>query len=188
MGATRRSVAFRELRVSRLEALHEMAYLRIFLEWERFLEEAFLRTLCGYVSSQYTPQFTPGRVQCGTLAGARVALYEGKDYLLWHNPGVTARRARRWFVDCPMELATLSSQARLEWLAAVRHRVAHGSTDARRKLDAATMGLAGRRYRGSSAGRFLRDWDTTGASPRRWLGSAALELVSLARQIATEPP
>jgi hypothetical protein len=173
-----------ELSAPRLEALHEMAYLRIFVEWEQFLEATFLRMMCGYESSLYVPSFAPGRGRQGTIAAAQAALFGGRDFLLWHNPGRVRDRGSDWFVRGPHELVVGSNLTRLEWFASVRHRVAHASEDARRKLDAATIGLAGRRYRGSSAGRFLRDWDASASPPARWLHSIGDELSNLARQIS----
>ena len=182
-GAPRGSVAFRELKPSRLEALHEMAFLRVFVEWENFLEASFLRTLCGYVSPLYTPAFTPGSARQPTLAAAELALLAGNQYLLWHNPVTTVSRAKKWFIGAPHELVILSNLARLEWFAWVRHAVAHRSDDSKRKLDLATGNLAGRRYAGSSAGRFLRDWDPQSHPQTRWLHSITAELVALSGQI-----
>jgi hypothetical protein len=183
-GARKGSVVYRELRLSRLEALHEMAYLRIFVAWEVFLEATFLRTQCCYETPLYTPTFAAGKARQPSLAAAQLALYAGQQYLLWHNPNSTVARAREWFISCPHEHVILSNVSRLEWFAAARHAIAHGSADALRKFDQASIGLAGRRYPGSSAGRFLRDWDQTVVPPRRWLHSIADELVGLAGQIA----
>jgi hypothetical protein len=183
-GARRGSTIYRELRLSRLEALHEMAYLRIFVAWEVFLEATFLRTQCGYESPLYSPVFVVGRSREPTLSAAQIALYGSQQYLLWHNPNSTVARARLWFDRCPLEHVILSNLSRLEGFAAVRHVIAHGSADARQKFDAAAIGLAGRRYPGSSAGRFLRDWDHTAVPRRRWLNSIADELSGLAGQIA----
>jgi len=69
--ATPNSVAMRELRPSRLEALHELAFLRVFTTWESFVEETFLRMICGYVSSIYTPVFQQGKSKSATLADAK---------------------------------------------------------------------------------------------------------------------
>jgi len=44
------SALLAQLFPSRLETLYEMAYLRIFLAWEWFLEESFVRYLCGYAN------------------------------------------------------------------------------------------------------------------------------------------
>jgi hypothetical protein len=174
----------RELPLSRLEALHEMAYLRIFVQWETFIEATFLRMMCGYESSLYAPQFVFGKNRQSTLRDAQSALFGSKDFLLWHNPRLVRDRARDWFTLAPHELVAVSNFTRLEWFAAVRHRIAHGSTDARHKLDLATIGLCGRRYSASSAGRFLRDWDTSVSPPQRWLHSIGDELGNLAVQIA----
>src|SRR4051794_31969902 len=75
--SSRHSRPYRELALSRLEALHEMAYLRIFLEWENFLEASFLRMMCGYDSPLYSPEFTAGKSSQKSLADAQLALYEG---------------------------------------------------------------------------------------------------------------
>jgi len=53
--AEKGSVAWKELGRGRLEALYEMAYLRLFIAWELFLEESFLRYLCGYLASGPLP-------------------------------------------------------------------------------------------------------------------------------------
>jgi hypothetical protein len=182
-GAAKGSVIYRELRLSRLEALHEMAYLRVFVEWENFLEASFLRMQCGFESPLYKPVLAAGCTRPRTLVDAQAALYGSQQYLLWHNPHRTVARAQKWFVGCPHEVVTLSNISRLEWFGAVRHGIAHRSDDAASKLDAATIGLVGRRYRGSSAGRFLRDWDAGTTPDARWLQSIAAELVGLANQM-----
>ena len=141
-GAPKGTVAYRELQPPRLEALYEMAYLRVFVAWESFLEASFLRTLRGYESPIYAPVFAPCRSRQRTLAEARRSLYGVRDYLLWHNPKLTMRRAQHWFIDSPHETVILSSLTRLEWFAAVRHRIVHAPDDTRQKLDDATLGLA----------------------------------------------
>jgi hypothetical protein len=178
------SVARRELRQSRLEALHEMAYLRIFIAWEAFLEATFLRMMCGYDSNTYTPAFAAGQGRQATLAHARLAMLDGRQYVLWHNPKHVRKRSAGWFIAGPHEVVIDSNLTRLEWFAAVRHRIAHGTEDTRASIDTATINLGGRRYPGSSAGRFLRDWDTSSSPPSRWLSSIGHELRNVALQIA----
>jgi hypothetical protein len=166
---------------ARLEALYEMAFLRIFIEWEVFLEEAFLRYLCGYASrigpvNLLHPPFR-------TLADARNALLGGHDYLSWARPTTIQQRARAYVIGGTHELVIASAATRLEWFAAIRHRVAHASAFARSQLDLATVQLNGRRYRGASAGRFLRDWNTSRPVPERWIHTIASELKGFAKQI-----
>jgi hypothetical protein len=176
------SVLTASLTLSALEALYEAVFVRMFADWEVFLEETFLRMMCGYYSSCWTPVLVAPA--CRSLADAKAVLFAGKQFLLWWNPAVTVTRAQTYFVQGPHELVTSSSLARLDAFSRVRHRITHGSADARTKFDLATMSLAGRRYRGGLAGRFLRDLDTSATPPVRWLTSIAAELTSLSAQIA----
>src|SRR5260370_42213333 len=41
----------KEWSVVKLEALYELAYLRVFAAWEMCLEAVFYRSLCGYASA-----------------------------------------------------------------------------------------------------------------------------------------
>jgi hypothetical protein len=170
--------------VNRIELLYELAYLRMFIEWERFLEESFIRYLCGYHSRHGTCHAVAGGVLFASLAAAETALLNGRAYMLWHNPTHVAGRSRKFFNNGFHELVVSSNASRLEDLGAVRHRIVHDQDDARQKFDNATMGITGRRYRGARPGRLLRDWDRTASPPRRWLESFGIELTNLARQIA----
>lgn len=174
----------RQLHHSRVELLYELAFLRMFLAWEVFLEQAFLRYLCGYTSKHGMVVPKAGISLSPTLAHAEVTLLAGRDYVLWHNPVRVADRCQRMFGNCPIETVVRSSTARLEALAAVRHRIVHAQADARQKFDAATMAIAGRRYRGSRPGAFLRDRDVSNAPAVPWLIQLGQELQGLASQIA----
>lgn len=177
-----------ELRPPRLEALYEVAFLRIYLSWEVFLEESFTRLLCGYtvaapgVSRSGTP-FSLLRAAFPTLSDASRAILGGNPYVSWADPDKVIRRSRTFVRDGPHEMVLRSAGARLTALRDVRNRIAHPSVSARRDFDAATMALVGRRYRGSSPGRFLRDWGTTISPPQRMLTAVGRELVSLAAQV-----
>jgi hypothetical protein len=172
-----------EWHVTRVELLYELAYLRIFIEWELFLEQTFLRYLCGYLS-RGGQIFSPVSGSfCATLQAAEGTLLAGRPFALWHDPLRIINRARQFLTNCPHESVIGSHAARLVDLAAVRHRIVHGQSDAKQKFDLATLNLAGRRYRGARPGRFLRDWDNSGTTIRRWLSALGLELGNLAQQI-----
>lgn len=169
--------------VSRVELLYELAFLRIFIEWEVFLERTFLRYLCGYRSrsgAAFAP--TSGRY-CSSISSAQTLILGNRSYLLWHSPTSVATRARAHLALSPHETVITSATSQLTHMAAVRHRIAHGQEDAKAKFDAATMALVGRRYIGARAGRFLRDWDRSVAPNVRWLEALSNELASLATQI-----
>lgn len=178
------SLTRRHLHAGRLEALYEMAYLRVFVSWEAFVEQAFLRYLCGYASSSGTATLVPGGSFERTLSSAEAALLGTRQYVLWHKPSTVISRCRRFFATSAIDVVVSSHTSRLENLASVRHRIAHAQADARSNFDSATMALVGRRYRGSRPGAFLRDWDLGASPPVRWLETLSLELAGLAAQIA----
>jgi hypothetical protein len=179
------SITRRELRGTRIDVLYEMAYLRLFVGWEIFLEETFLRMMCGWSSPVYTPKLASPHNPFGTIASAKNALYDGRSYLLWHNPSAVHKRCTKWFQNGIHAQVIASNEARLEWFAAVRHRIAHGSDQVKGEMNAASVGLAGRRYPGAAAGRFLRDWhEAEPLQKERWLRSIADELGGLASQMS----
>lgn len=171
------------LHPARIESAYEMAFLRIFIAWEDVLEQSFIRYLCGYKSVTGTQAPATGVTFTGTVSAAESQLYAGSSYLLWHNPQHVINRSRKFFSNGLHEHICQSNFARLTDLASVRHRVAHGQDDSKSKFDAATMRLAGKRYRGSRPGPFLRDWDSSCSPPRRWLDVLAAEFVGLIGQI-----
>jgi hypothetical protein len=148
-----------ELTPARLELAYEIAFLRIFAEWETLLEEVTVRHMCGYTSSMYAPTFPPGIAVATTINAARITLLGGNRFVLWHDTGRNLRRVGRLLVGCPVETVTLSARTWLDDISAIRHRVAHRSDDARINFDSATLHLAAQRFRGSSAGNFLRSQD-----------------------------
>ena len=168
---------------ARLEMAYELAYLRVFVAWEDFLEESMLRYLCGYralhgqetlVAGNYSPHLT----------SARARLYGTRDFLLWHNPRKVIDRAKGYFSGSRHETVLASCEVRVGHFAAIRHRVAHahGGTE----FDQATMALAGRRYPGARPGRFLRELAPQLNPPGRRLEAIVAELRGLAFQIV--PP
>jgi hypothetical protein len=173
----------REWHVSRAELLYELAYLRIFIGWELFLEQTFLRYLCGYVSFTGIIYTSVTGAFCATLQDAEASVLRGQQFVLWHNPRAVIDRSRRFLAQCPHESIIASHTTRLTDLAAVRHRIAHGQRDARQRFDTATINLVGRRYRGARPGRFLRDWDRSVSPAQRWLNALGMELGNLAQQM-----
>lgn len=178
-----------ELRPARLEALYEVAYLRMFLSWETYLEESLTRLICGYSLG------APGLTLSGTafslvgpaiptLAAGTAVILGSAPYVSWADADKVIKRSRKFVNNGPHETILLSASPRLAWFTDVRNRIAHPSTSARLAFDQATMGLAGRRYRASSPGRFLRDWDTSVVPQQRRLLSIGDELANLAGQIS----
>ena len=169
----------------RLESLYELAFLRIYTSWEDFLEQTFLRYLCGYTCPGRTVVRTGNQPMIRTIADARNALYGGRRYILWHDPAkhLIQRSQKLLLSGCPHEDIARSSLSVLQGLASIRHRIAHLTTDSRTQFDNTTMGICGKRYPGGRPGRFLRDQDSSSPVPKRFFETTRQQLVGLAGQI-----
>jgi hypothetical protein len=178
----------REWSVVRLEALYELAYLRIFAAWEMCLEAVFYRALCGYSSAAGQEALVGGVPYYRNLAAAEIAAAGGKSYLLWHNPQIVIDRCKKFFQpgpghQCAQEIMLTSNFSQIAALASIRHRIVHDQRDAKQKFDKVTLALAARTYQGSRPGKFLRDWDKSGPPARRWLEVTSQELIGMIGQI-----
>lgn len=171
------------LRLTDLELTYELAFLRVFMEWEILLEESLLRLMCGFAHSNGQEPLVQAGSYRTKIADAEAALLGSRQYMLWHNPSHVITRAAGVFTNSRYEQIIASSQARLTHFSAIRHRIAHAQKDAAQKFDTASMSIAGRRYPASRPGRFLRDWQPASNPPTRWINVVCTELESLAVQI-----
>jgi hypothetical protein len=172
----------------RLEALYELAYLRVFAAWEMCLEALFYRSLCGYASAAGQEVLVAGRYY-PSVAAAESAVLGTRSYVLWHNPQHVIDRCQTFFRSgvpgCPSAQQSMiaSNFSYLVNLASIRHRVVHDQADAKRRFDAATRQIAARTYPSSRPGKFLRDWDTSKSPRQRWLEVVIAGLIALLGQI-----
>tara|TARA_R110002049_G_scaffold189736_1_gene358337 strand:- start:407 stop:1057 length:651 start_codon:yes stop_codon:yes gene_type:complete len=176
-------------RVTKLEDLYELAFLRVFVRWEICLEEVFLRSLCGYSSSAGVEVLTTGATHFRSINLAKTAVYGSNNYLLWHNPRTVINRIRGFIMPRSatnpgqQEYVISSYISRLEHFAAIRHRIAHGQEDAKNKFDRASLAIAGRTYLGSKPGRLLRD-PLPGVTPKQtYFETICSELCGLMSQM-----
>jgi hypothetical protein len=179
----------KEWNTIRLEALYELAYLRVFAAWETCLEAVFYRSLCGYASAAGQETLVSGGPYYPTLAAAESAVLSGKSYRLWHAPQQVIDRCQKFIKSgtpgCPavQENVISSNLTHLSNLSYIRHRVVHDQADAKRKFDAATLQIAARTYPASRPGKFLRDWDRSALPHRRWLEVTIAGLTALTSQM-----
>ncbi len=175
-----RSDIRRRVGSDQMAALYEMAYLSLFGYWENFIEECLERMLVGQGSASYQPTLiTPPRSQ--TLAAAHVRVLNGRSFQLWHDPGRAADRIASHISASPLETTLRSRQSELEGYSAVRHAIAHRSTDAKSKFEAATSSLCGVQF--GSPGEFLRSQDHSDSlNPVRWIRKISAALRSTAAQ------
>jgi hypothetical protein len=173
--------AYRELSIMRLEALYELAFLRIFVSWETFHSGTFCRYLCGYVSRLGRETLTHAAF-FPTLSQAHIAAKGAQKYLNWYDPYWIIKRCQKHMVNGLHEKMFAAAQTRLDYFTVIRHRIAH-SQSSRKDFDTATGKLSGKAYSASRPGRFLRDWDTDTSPPQRWIRTISDELNGYAGQV-----
>src|SRR6266436_4072685 len=81
-----RPMVRREFSSSRIEALYEMAYIRMFVAWEAFSEATVFRYMCGYISVRFGQENMVAGLYLPTINGAENTFLGGQNYFLWHNP------------------------------------------------------------------------------------------------------
>ena len=167
-----------DLRVSRVYLIYELAYLRVFNRWEIFLEETLIRYMCGYSFNGQVEIPVTG-VHHGNVNAARLHLYNGRAYLLWHDPTKAVQRANANLQNSRHTTVLHPSTLIVEQFATIRNRIAHDQRDAINKFDATCMALVGRRYPGSRPGIFLREWTQFASQNVRWLDRICYELAGL---------
>jgi hypothetical protein len=170
-----------EMTIRRLELMYEVAFLKMFASWEGFLQDVFLRYLCGY--RHRGGQLTPTTSFSRTLLDARSRVLGTGPFVLWHNPQSVLRRSRRFFNSGPHEVVIDSNRVRLSNFSAIRHHIAHEAEDTRSEFDTACMALCGKRFRGGRPGAFLRENFMVGMAPSSWIEEIGRDLCGLAGQI-----
>lgn len=141
--------------LSRRDSMTELAFLRLYLAWEGFLEEAFLSYLLGL-----EPPHGRGPVRFANpptwRAAHELVLPESRDYAVW-DASTVIRRAERFFRDGrPFSAALRSQQSALDEIRKLRNAVAHRSTSSHEKFkDVARDRLKGTLPPGLSVGGFL---------------------------------
>jgi hypothetical protein len=172
------------LTLTGLELSYQLIFLKVFLLWENSIEQIFYRLLCGYGSNSGVEPLKPGVSFSKSIDDSEQIILGGADYTLWHNPAALLRKSDRYFDPQTSYFRGViaANTASLTLYANIRHRIAHSQSHAQAKFDAATMTLAGRRYPGSSAGKFLRD-NSTGVPPKQWLNYIIDDLYDVMHQL-----
>jgi hypothetical protein len=150
----RRSGGFRNLRRRTIYLITELAFLQIFLAWEDFLEESFVRYMCGgKAASGYRPNLY---VSPSCLDHAYDILRGQKAFIEWSNAGEVLRRARLFFRDGePYDPAIAGALQEFEEMRILRNGIAHHSATANGQFENLARALLGYRPRGLVPGLLL---------------------------------
>lgn len=120
---------------NRRDQLVEMAFLRVFLAWEVFVEESFVLYLAGQSPprGKAPPRFA---FPPNSRIAAEWVIPEGRSYAGWTVPHHVSNRAERFFRDGrPFATVLRNNQTALEESRTIRNAIAHKSMAARDKFE-----------------------------------------------------
>ena len=121
----------------------EAAVLKLFIAWERFLEQSFLNYLMGAPSitgATVTRYLAPT-----SMHHAHQVLVGTQRYVDWGNPAVVKRLSQLYFdAGHPYETALAAVQSDLSDLRAIRNAAAHLSTSTSDQVDKVALRRLGR--------------------------------------------
>ncbi len=137
-----------------LEMIVEMAYLRIFVSWESFLEESFIRYATGAIPpSGHAPNTL---IHPQNIGHALELVLSGRDYISWNSASEVIQRSTLYFQDGePYRSALEPAITDLDEMNIIRNRIAHKSVKSKSKFNSFIRRKFGHSVRGMTAGRLL---------------------------------
>jgi len=137
-----------------LEMIVEMAFLRIFVSWEGFLEGSFIRYATGAIPpSGYMPNTL---IHPQNLRHASGLVRSGRDYVNWNSASEVIRRSSLYFQDGePYRSALEPAIADLDEMNTIRNRIAHKSDIVKNKFNTFIRRKFGHSIHGMTPGRLL---------------------------------
>ena len=132
-----------------------MAFLDMFLAWEDFLEESFIRYMCGAVTkTRYRPKVYVAPVSLDHAL--RFFIVKPRDYVEWSSGQQVIERAEMVFHDGePYKSSIRPLLTDLDDMRQIRNAIAHHSGASLRKFETVVRRLLGSRPRGLNPGLFL---------------------------------
>jgi len=138
-----------------VEMITELSFLRIFIAWENFLEESFIRYLVGAKSpSGYIPKRTvsPSNMEIAK----KILSGERKEYIRWNSASEVVARAEIYFKDGePYANAIRGATIDLDDMNIIRNRITHMSSTSKTKFNNFVRRRFGHGKSGMTPGRFL---------------------------------
>lgn len=147
----------KNLRMPRIqvEIITELAFLRIFIAWENFLEESFIRYLVGAKSpSGYSPKrfVNPPNMEIAK----KIILGERREYIRWNSSGEVIARSEIYFKGGePYGDVLRGAATDLNDMNVIRNRITHMSTISKAKFNNFVRRRFGHGKRGMTPGRLL---------------------------------
>lgn len=168
---------------NRRDHIVEMAFLRAFLAWEVFVEEAFILYLAGQNPPRgrapFRYAFPPNH-----KTAMEWVIPEGRPYASWTVATQVSDRAERFFRDGrPFAGVLRGNQTLLDETRIIRNAIAHKSMSARDKFDALVRDKLAALPPNTTVGSFLGTAVPLSAPPASFLEWYVGRIESAARQI-----
>jgi len=163
--------------------LIELAFLKCFLAWERFLEESFILYLMGKKSPR---RFAPKRfIEPPTREYAiQLVLPEGRQYANWDDPETVQSRAQRFFIKGGPYKSVLSANAYLfKELRVIRNAMVHHSSSSQGKFQGLVRQKIGALPLKMNVGTFLSTTQPNSNPPISFLDDYLNRMICAAKQI-----
>ena len=165
------------------EMVAELSFLQTYLAWEEFLEESFIRYLCG--SASPSGKKFSRLVKPRDRGTAEKLLYMHRHRPDWTEPGNVTRLAESMFDLGGPFVPVSSASADLREMKVIRNRIAHRSLSAQQELEQLVRRVYGAVPRRTTAGGYLlRRPPGPRSRKRTFLAYYSDLLVALARMIA----
>ena len=146
---------YRRVGVREIEDLAALALLKIQLAWEGFVEDTFLRYLCGARSaSGFQPTLLQAR-QRSVNNALQSLLAPRQDFLNWSVWNTENRATTHFDNGDPYVPAIAYVRGTLVEMATVRNRIAHASDYSANEFRGVVRARLGHVPRGMTPGRFL---------------------------------
>jgi hypothetical protein len=138
-----------------VDLIFELAFLKIFIAWEQFLENTFVRYMCG--ASSLSGKKPIRIISARYLDGALRVICGERPYADWASVEIVVERANRFFDNGePYATPLQSAAAELANMRKVRNHIVHHSNKSREDFTKLLVSTYGFRPQGMTAGRFLR--------------------------------
>lgn len=138
-----------------VEMITELAFLRVFIAWENFLEESFIRYLVGAKSpSGYIPKrfVNPSNMEIAK----NIISGERREYIRWNSAGEVISRSEIYFKGGePYGNVLRGAAIDLNDMNVIRNRITHMSTISKAKFNNFVRRRFGHGKRGMTPGRLL---------------------------------
>lgn len=155
-----RGTRYRNLKQERIYQINELSFLDMYLSWEDFLENTFVRFMCGArTRNRYSPRLF---VSPPTLEHALKFFMTAKGYVEWTSAQTIRERAGLVFKDGePYNSAFRPVLDRLNQMRIIRNAIAHRPGKALSDFENMVTNELGHKPKGISPGGFLSKIERT---------------------------